>query len=174
MIGKKTKQILTLFLLVDIAITLLVVLSYFAILKTNSEGAALKDQIINVRQKIANVEKEKNLFAEIEKDARKVESFIVAKDGVVDFVERVEKLGENLNLKTETRSIATESAAIQERLNVILSAEGSWQNVFRFIKLLELLPFNVSVKDVGLENVNAQDKKNLWVLNTTISVVKVK
>ncbi len=86
-----------------------------------------------------------------------INSYIVPKDKIVDFIEVVEKIGNETSTKLELSSIATaeivKGKKIEDNFTTLkarIDVVGTWANVMRAFTLIENLPFSLSVSNIKL------------------------
>lgn len=103
---------------------------------------------------------EQELFTmyETSKSSRdKIASFIINNDGIVNFIEMIEKIGESTNTDLELSSINNEKDHIKAKINV----KGSWSNVMRALILIENIPLSASISNISLVTSLGLDKSVL-------------
>lgn len=94
-----------------------------------------------------------------------VNSYIVPKDKIVDFLEAVEKIGTNTGTKLELTGINTTEivkgkkiednfTSMKARVDIV----GTWPNVMRAFSLIENMPYSLSLSTIRLaEGSNSSD-----------------
>ncbi len=98
-----------------------------------------------------------------EVDRAKIASYVVKKDGLVDFIKLIEGMatasGVEVVIKTvvesEVQGQATSSPKVM--LTLPLSAVGTWENVSMFFALLESMPYKTTLTKVDLKKMAFED-----------------
>lgn len=118
-----------------------------------------------------------------------IDSFFIPADGVVDFISSLEALGAESGVELSIDSVAVESeseSASKEVLNLSLQTEGSWQNTFIFLSLLENLPYRIEFVSTTLRLFGATESilfsgssrtlasEEVWQGNYEVSVHKLR
>lgn len=122
------------------------------------------------------------LFAETEDARTALHTYMLADDGVVNFLSSVERMGRTLGLSVVTKAATVEkgdAASSFETLAVTLEIEGSYTRVMRMIQVIEKLPYQVAVRSVLLDKKrdtlsSEAPSANGWKGVITIAVTKEK
>lgn len=130
------------------------------------------------------------LFDDTSSDRLKLSSFFVREDRIVDFIEKVEKIGVDSNTELTLSSINADDLNSVKvgtigRIKTRITASGSWANVMRALVLIENLPYSLSMNDVRVDSssgsnaeLSAGDKKtskgNKWNLSLNMEVLIMK
>lgn len=104
--------------------------------------------------------REKSFLETYEKTSAKwslIKNFFVSSNKIVDFIEVVEKLGDQSGSRVSIRSIEADNldnAPIDKEGTVRLkvNARGSWQTVMKALSLAELLPYKVNVNNIQVSS----------------------
>ncbi len=91
-----------------------------------------------------------------------IDQFFVPRDGVVSFIDLLEKLGHDSGVELTIGSVSVESETknnndFKEILRLKLGSEGSWQSVFYFMSLVENLPYRIEFENASLVLAGASD-----------------
>lgn len=175
----KTKKVLALVVLLNVALLAVLVFFFFAI-KSKNETISRNENIIETalaeRGKIATL---KTLVEETHKDREKLDSFLVDKEKIVEFLESVENLAKNERLSIgigslEERTDSASGVAVPT-LNLSIDSSGSWSNVIKFLHLMENLPYHLSISKVNLRTDEGGARKRgeaIWSVTFDVSVRK--
>lgn len=116
-------------------------------------------------------------YKETSSDWDKLPNYFVDANNVVSFIEKIESIGRTTGSEISLSSIdadkidpAATSTQGMIRANVV--ANGSWLSVIKTLKLMELLPFGVTIKDVKMSMNMIKDKDRemkTWTLSLQIS-----
>ena len=96
----------------------------------------------------------KNALAQTKDDRAALASLLVAPDGIVTFIERIEALGRNAGVSVTVDEITVEpfeESSTSDHLVVRFHASGSWQQVSHLLVLVESLPLPVGLSYVRFE-----------------------
>lgn len=179
---KATKQILALTTILAIASIVFYVL-FFNALKNKNEEISL---ILNVTDTAIQRELKLRSVGEIIKDTEdereKLDTYFVADDHVVDFIESIEELGRYVGVDIETVSVNINDNlktkdSISEILNLSIETRGDWEDVFYFLALMEKMPFRIDIANADLYAVYRNDGKDTsvsWKGFFNINVFKLK
>ncbi len=146
------------FKIVWISIALLLVASYvfvFWYVKTKTEQAtyALSAAEISYQQK-DTVQEIAQSVIDIEEDLKKIDSYFVGADGIVDFINMLEQKAGEQSIEIETSNVSivepAEDLLYGESLEVVLSVVGDWNDVMQYIRLVEGLPYALSVESASM------------------------
>ncbi len=96
---------------------------------------------VNYEQKLIET------FNKYEADRQKIESYMVEEDNLVEFIEQIEKIGNDSKTDLELSSIGNADGKIKVKVTAI----GTWQEVMTALMMLENMPISISVKDVRLD-----------------------
>lgn len=132
---------------------------------------------IKLKKAEANIKNIKNLEESLEvltEENKKTSSVFLKENNVVSFIETVENLGRSSNVKLDISSInfnPTQGEEIKSfRLNI--NTEGSFQNIFYFISLLEKVSYSILFNKVSLQKIdNENNDEILWKSGIDFSVL---
>lgn len=85
-----------------------------------------------------------------------ITNFIIPANSIADFIKTLDSMVASSSLKSQVGSISYESesdlsAANAELLDVQISVEGPWSNIYFFLQLLETYPLKIDIKSVSLK-----------------------
>jgi Tfp pilus assembly protein PilO len=101
-------------------------------------------------------------------------SLFLKKNQTIEFVSFVESTAQGFDLAYKTMSIGLNTPGNlegknKEILQMVMSVDGSWANVFRFIKYIENMPYIVKFNRLNLNN-----NQGSWSATLSFEVVKDK
>lgn len=116
-----------------------------------------------------------------EKRAQLNQYFIDGESAIVDFLERIESLGDEVGAPVTIDSVSpqeTEDDVAYEHLRITLSTQGAWRDVFHLFSLIESLPYSIEVEKadfsrrdkIGGENASSPQ----WQASFVFNVAKLK
>ncbi|OHA87951.1 MAG: hypothetical protein A2653_01840 [Candidatus Zambryskibacteria bacterium RIFCSPHIGHO2_01_FULL_43_25] len=163
---EKTKKIITIAIVLNIAIWSAV--AFVAWNMDNRHDAV----ILSLSSTEKDLKKDEDLraikrsLADNVVTLERINDFFITPDGVVYFIELIENLGDGSGISLNISSVTTESdpknkSDFKEIIRLRLETIGSWQNTYRFLSLLESLPYKGTIEQVNL-NINLSGEKLLF------------
>ncbi len=151
---KERKKILFLVILIYCAVFLSIVFSFFVFNKLRIE----RNEIINnmktlggVERKIANSKDNEKMFYNLKEEKEEIGKIIIVnQENFAAFIEYLELLASSSSVNASFESIQESQA--KENYNFILNvkADGSFNDIYHFINLLENIPYLISVDNLIL------------------------
>ncbi len=86
-------------------------------------------------------------------DIEALSKAVIPSDGGIPFIEFVESLGKQYRVVTSIASAEEKKVGGFNQLSFRLTVDGSWSNIIRFIELLEVAPYRISFKNVGVSTI---------------------
>ena len=128
---------------------------------------------MNVNEEVNNEDNrkksEEDLFSlyESSKESRaKVLNYFVQESKIVDFIEKVEGIGDLSKTKLEISSISNDSNSLKAKIEV----EGGWVNVMTAFSLIENLPVSLSINNAKITSTDSTGKKPTKVWNLELDI----
>lgn len=166
--------------------------SYQVFSQTNDTGALIDGAKKDLKRD-ADLRATKNSLSANEDKIMELDSFFVASDKAVDFIETIEAIGRQTGVTLTIGSVSTEANLrnpndFKEIIKMRLQAGGSWQGVYHFLTVLENLPYGLSVDTASITlNISSQNlffstspttrrrtEKEAWIGHFDVSVLKIK
>lgn len=95
------------------------------------------------------------LFSEHEADIRRIENFFVDPNQPVDFIESLERLARQTG---NHAVLSIESAPKDQHMfSFRLSAEGAEEKLIKYVRMLELLPYEIHMDEISLQRSLGQE-----------------
>lgn len=95
-----------------------------------------------------------------------LESYLIDSTKNIEFIEKIEAIGERLDLELSVQNIKTEDmpeGISHKSLSMNVSAQGSWQSLMTLIILFENYPQNISIRELRLSgDVDSVTGRNTW------------
>lgn len=112
----------------------------------------------------------------------KVYDYIIKPDDVVNFMQKLEDLARDNNLKSEVKAVSFEGVSGAnlsnvESMRVLVDVTGEWKNVEYFLEVLENYPISLDIKKFSLSKTDIVVKNKKvpqWTGSFDFSVIKVK
>ena len=184
-----TKKIFIVALFASILVTGSYCYLWFRIFEKNQAISELLFETETLTAAKENLATAKGRVEETAPTRDKMSDLFIPKDGVVAFLNKVQDLGAENNLKFKIESVTIEEEPTAgdffENVKLNIHIEGLWSDVYRFGTLLELLPMRVFVDRTDFEIVpkknnfiDSSKKPALsvpeWQGNFTVRILKLK
>lgn len=180
---KKTKNILIMFLVLDLI--LIAVFSIFYLymkeqnIDTNDKENRIKNEIKKQEARSLMQEdlNESKIYGE------KIKDLIIGQENIVGFIKIIEDLVYSSGLTFEMKSVSAESndnlkIINSEYIRVKLDVVGEWKNIQFFLNLLENYPLKINIDKViftKFSDYEAKSKKMpQWLGSFEFTVIKIK
>ncbi len=146
----KTQKITILTTLFFVVVLVFYVFLYKQILSLNSKIISINSKLV-VANRLAENEKEiVNLLKNTETKREKLSSYFVSTENPTSFLETIESSARSVGTEVEVQSLDVKHKDKEKKqsfIKVSLLAKGSWDSMFRFMLLLENLPYVVVVSN---------------------------
>ena len=161
---KKNKQFKGIIIILSLIIFVLFGAYYFLYLeiKQKNENIAILQSNLSMQDnKQEYVLSTQRILQNMKLDIDNINSSIVSKEGDVGFIEGLESLARENNIKITIDSLLFEdqaafNPAAVTSLRVKAKIEGDWSGVYTFLSELESLPYKVKMDKVSIENGDAE------------------
>lgn len=135
----------------------------FLVRDIRARGNAIAAQLEKISD-LTKKDEEYKLFEKIikstEADRNKISSYVVKKDGLVDFIKLIEGMatasGVEVSIKTVEESAVASQASSSPKVSVTLplSTTGTWENTAMFLALLESMPYKTTLTKVNTKKMD--------------------
>ena len=134
--------------------------------------------IVDLQKEIKNFEKSEDyieeletLLAQVEEQKDEIESVFVHERSLIRVIETFEEtarvLGVTLAVENASLPVSSDAGPVFQ-----LRVEGDFDSIYRFIRTLEILPFQFSFNDVDMrKESNPTAKKSVWVAIIQLSLL---
>ncbi|MCX6703429.1 MAG: hypothetical protein NTV02_01935 [Candidatus Zambryskibacteria bacterium] len=144
--------------------------------------ASYKDEVVGGEQKKQYAEAMLSSFEESRSDINQIKDGFVLRNGEVEFIEYIELLAKEKNLKIEIGNVSIDPANSLEKsgleyLLLRFKIEGLWVNVWSFSEILEVVPYSVTINSLSFVREDANPAPGVsaqWKGTYTIKVLKKK
>lgn len=99
----------------------------------------------------------KSLLSEIEDDRKKLNTYFVSEDSIVNLLQSIEATGGGRGISVVVNSVSESSD--NEGLKIQITMEGSFRDIWGTLFLIEALPFKISFDNVFIEK---DKEKDIW------------
>lgn len=154
----KTKKILILCIILNLLIWAAFAFFFLKIRTQTNRISDLTSEVGVDIDRDKNLRTTKAMLDENEVAISQLDSYFVKSDGVVDFINSLESMGNKNGVSINISSVSVESdvkakATLYETLRLKIEISGTWANVTNFIAILENLPYGVNISQVSLVSV---------------------
>ena len=171
--------LLTLSILTFFAAISAFVFMYKDSIKKAEEEAALKEEILAASRKVVESSNIETVYKETSANRSILPSFLVSLDNAVPFIDAVEAVGPASGDEVSISSLSSgiDSSSSHQVVTASVSISGTWPNTMRAIEMIENLPYAVSVKNLSLEDSNADSSTgkspSRWTASLELSVLSL-
>lgn len=137
-----------------------------------------RDKVLSLRRELAVIEKkQKNiqslerLLDETEEQKRDVENIFVDDKTVVRFIEELERLAEITGAVLEIKDASLPRTDEDLGPTFSMEIEGSFKNIFRYLELLENVPFQVEFNEIRFVKPGGAGGAGAWSLAIVLRVL---
>ncbi len=130
--------------------------AYVFLFNTISTGRTknleLRAQILRQNTTLSETAELRDIILRSEEDRNLINTYFVTKDTINIFFDRLEKLGNDSNVETmiaSAKEIPIDGSGKTE-LEVAITTDGSFEDIYQFMLLLENLPFQIQI--IGFES----------------------
>lgn len=146
------------------------------VLEVNAETALLANTINTQVMREEHVRSAEDLLEATVVERQKLSSFFVTEESVVVFIETLEMLGRDADVRVTIATVDAEDKASDDRIGSVrvrLVAVGAWRDVVHFTALIDSLPFATTVSAASFDQPSAE-KKDEWRGSFTLRVGLIK
>jgi Tfp pilus assembly protein PilO len=125
--------------------------------KQSIQAGELMKEVKSLEDQKSHELEVKNAYSKIKEQRDRLNSFIVSKDKIVDFIEEVEKIGTQTSTDIEFSNPVTKEIVkgkkIEDNFTTMtarIDVEGTWPNMMRALTLIENLPYSLSLNNIRI------------------------
>ena len=161
--------------------TIAIAISFFLIIASITgtwflyrEMQAIKTEIQTIREGIASLEAENGAIRDFQAvrsrradDIGRINKFFIEKDRPLDFIESLEYLG-----RITQTALAIDAGGMNKESDYFtfrLAIDGNQKNTFKFLSLLERMPYTILVSSLAVSNLE-RDLQNPEAQHTRLSL----
>lgn len=180
---KKTKILLLILIIIDLISISAFIFIFIFTKNLIAESVSKEDQIKMELKKESAAVLMKDDLAQGKNYQAQMMNYVVASDGTVAFIELLEKIVNNNNLKLNIRNVTTEpykksNNSTVELLRISIDVTGEWKNVYYFLSTLENYPLQIDINKLSInkfDDTSIKGKKvPQWSGSFDFTVVKIK
>lgn len=146
---------------------------YMEIEKNNKVLKELEVDLQNGMSKRLEIKNFNDSFKSIEQDKILLETHFVQSSDIVPFLNTIEKMASSVGTEAEVSFL--EIAKDNSGLILYMKDKGTFEQVYKFILLLENSPYELEFTSVEMQSVSNQEdiknKKDLWEVNLKIKLI---
>lgn len=168
--SKSTKIILTIISILFILAVAGVIISFNYVQNLAEQVRVARMQVNGLTSQSHNLTQMKKMIVDIQGRQILVDQILLDDKDTVLFIEKIEEIGRLSGVVVEIQFVDTVADGSYGKLNMIFSAQGSWQNVSRFLNLIENLPNHSTINSIKFDTVNSNSGV-VWNMITSITVI---
>ncbi len=114
-----------------------------------------------------------SVYTKTAEERARLGNLIISQEKVVDFIQSVEKIGNDVNVQIELSAITREPVSTETAFGYFkghIEARGSWANVMRSLMLIENMPYSISLSNFRLTQSSESFSTELPVKGSTGSL----
>lgn len=135
---------------------------------TRTKASTAFAEVARIEEEGRAVANAKDTIAALENDEASVASHFISPEGIVPFLEEVERSGKELGTTIEVVSVSSINAS-DGRITLALRIQGGFGAVMRTLGSLEYGPQDIRTTSLTLDTVSGEDSA-LWTAAGTFSV----
>jgi len=136
-----------------------------------SEIISTKKDIAEIDRKEANIKKLEDLLASVSDEQEKVSDVFTSAGNLVLFIENLEEAARSSGvlLNIESAEIAKDGSQTLPQFRLI--TEGGFGANFRYLELLERIPFQLEIGDLALALRPSEQNQTMWQTRVTLTLL---
>jgi len=143
------------------------VVLFFAFSSARNETTRILAEVAHIEQEDVAVTNAEETLAALAEDETSLEAYFVSPDGIVSFLEELERSGKDLGSTVEVISVSP--IASDERITIALRIIGSFTAVMRTLGSIEYGPYDARTIGTVLDT-RPSDNTSEWTAAVTFSV----
>ena len=170
-----TKKIVILLILLSMAAYGAASILFLKIKRINENVSFLQNNIESDLNRQTVLQAVKTIVLDTEYERSKLDTYIVGKQNVVDFITLVENTASHIKLPLDVTSfneIESPKSSYTE-LSLKAATSGAWADVVRFLALVETLPYKNSIKEATFDK-RKEGEKEKWFTTIQVNTLKFK
>jgi len=144
------------------------VLWFLAFSSAHTEAVAAATEVIRIEREDAAIANAEDTIAALSADEAMLNGYFVSSDGIVPFLEELERSGEGQGSLVEVVSV-TPPGTSGGRLALAVRIEGSFESVMRTLGSMEYGPRDMRIVSVTLDTPPVEEA-TMWIAAATFSV----
>ncbi len=168
----KSKKIFWFFSILGGILLLAVLVMLFLIFSKKKAYDELQIKLIQENRKIKDVESLRNIVYETADGRKFVDGLFVNKDNIIDFIEFIESLNEMSGAEVKVVSVGDDAGQTGLHSSIRFEAEGTWQQVFKVLSLVDHIPVPIDVSGAQLSKISEDKKNPVWQAQIEARVLK--
>ncbi len=141
-----TQKILILTGILSVCLSFSYVYLYKKIEILSEEIVSVESDLAVANKKVKNKKDTTNVLNKTVNERKKLLSGFVSSEDPTKFLELIESTGKKSGVDVEVQSLNVESKEKESNfIKTVLLVKGDWESVFKFISLLEVFPYMVTI-----------------------------
>lgn len=162
-------------ILVSVILAIALIASAIAIVYWDKQIWNFAEYVRDQRQVLRNEQAAVKFLSNVDKEIKQIkdysaffDEFYVDKESTLSFIEELESVARASGTKMQIQNVVPGETAAESYtyVNITLQSAGTWESVNRFVKLIEMMPYYVSIKVLNLSQ-----SGEAWVASMTVTTV---
>ncbi|MEK7504808.1 MAG: hypothetical protein AAB589_00775 [Patescibacteria group bacterium] len=147
---KKIPLSILTFLILNLIMVGLVAGGFWWLLREEGKLLARAKELIGAERKKENLERFLRIYGQTEAGRTKVSSYFITTETLPQFIERLEQAARETGVIYTLSNTKPAEVSGREVLNLTIATEGNFAQVYRFIYVLENLPYRLDINQAYL------------------------
>lgn len=187
----QTKQLFSTLIITNLILVVALVGVYYLLNNRTAEASKLSNRIESIRNENQREQSISTLVENTADARRSLDNYFVQPNRSASFITKIEQIAEETRVDLQIGNVSIQSGSsdtdeqtadnnqdgpLFEDLVLELQANGSWQRVMHFVRVLELLPENTEIAGVSFEQSSEpgpNESTPPWSVNLTIHATKL-
>ena len=134
-----------------LVVLLLGAASYWYLLRLAGEIAGIKLELAATDQRIKNTKALEKVLTVSQEERGRLDGIFVSRDELIHFIEDLEEGAKASEVRLEVEALSSAARSGESASSFRLDVQGSFAAVFKYLLLLENLPYETSFEQMNLE-----------------------
>lgn len=149
---------------------------YYSSASASEKIISAKRDIAQIGRREANIKKLEDLTLSIAPEEKKISGIFAQSDNLVLFIEKLETAASDAGVSLEIESAEFATSGKPAPLDEVLprfkiKTEGGFGQCFRFLRLLETMPFQIEINDASFSLRQGAEGGKFWQLHISITLL---
>lgn len=134
---------------------------FLALQAADARADELAAEIARIEREDAAIASATDVAAALAADEAALASYFVSRDGIVQFLEELERAGDEAGSLVEVASVAPGTGAAKDRVTLALRITGSFEGVMRTLGAFEYGPRDMRIESLALDS-SREEEGSTW------------
>jgi hypothetical protein len=165
----KTKKIIIIFAIIDVALALSYGGLFFMVQQKNAQTSEIYSTLNRRASDKGALSRLEKSLADTEQQRALLSNYLITPEQTLSFIEQIESLGKKSLTDVKVTSVSSPKKTGDPFL-LDFTAQGKFEDIYRLFSLLEEIPFRISIKNAAIA-VDTQAKQTPPLWNATFTIV---